>query len=317
MRLAYVIIISFGSVAFGYIVRRIAARRGRGTGLLRLSAGLKTVAIALVTPLVTISSLWSLSLTGMQFALLPFFGVFALVLGGTAGIVLSRILSLPPYQAGSMFTSSLFSNISTLAAFVAFTMFGDAGFVSIQLYALMELPFYYAVAFPLSYEISRGALRNFRFSFGNLREKPIIFFPLGAVAAGALLRISPLEKPQFMYGLSSFLVPLMAVLFGLSIGLTLKIREIGRYRREIILVHGIKFLFIPAVLITLGALAGLPRIMDGIPFKSLIVASFSPVGFLAVVPPAIYGFDTDLANSAWLMTTLSYALILPVLYLVL
>ena len=317
MRLAYIVIISFGSVFLGYAIRLAASSRGGEGAVMRTSAFLKTVAIVFVTPLATINSLWGISFSGMRLVLLPFFGVTALSLGGAAGLFLIRMLKLEPYKAGSLFTSCLFSNISTLAAFVAFMMFGDAGFVTIQLYALMELPFYYAVAFPFSYEVSKGMPRNFRFSLKNFRDKPIVFFPLAAVAAGLLLRVSPVQKPAFMDGLSSVLVPAMAVLFGLSIGLTLKIGKVRLYRREIALVHGIKFLLIPAVLSALGYIAGLPRVMGGVPFKSLVVASFSPVGFLAVVPPTVYGFDVDLANSAWLVSTLSYAVILPFLLTVL
>jgi hypothetical protein len=309
--------VSFGSVLLGYLVRFHAAPRRGDEVLSRLSAGMKTFAVAVLLPIATISSLWSFSLSSGALAYLPAFGILALLIGGAAAVFLIRFFKIEPFRAGSLFTSCMFSNISALAAFVAYTMFGETGFAAIQLYALLEQPFYYAVGFPLSYEISKGALRDFRFSLKNLKEKPIIFFPLGAVAVGTLLRLSPLDKPEFMYSVSAFLVPVITVLFGLAIGLTLRIREIKKYRPEVLMAHGVKFLVIPAVIIGLGALSGLPGVMEGIPFKSLVIVSFSPVGFLAVVPPAVYGFDVDLANSAWLTTTLSYALILPVLLLVL
>jgi hypothetical protein len=317
MRLAYILSVSFGSVVFGYIIRLFALRPEGDEALSRLSAGMNIFAVAVLLPVATISSLWSFSITSGALAYLPVFGILALLIGGTAAVLLIRIFKIEPYRAGSLFTSCMFSNISALAAFIAYTMFGDTGFAAIQLYALLEQPFYYAVGFPLSYEISKGALLNFRFSLRNLKEKPIIFFPLAAVAAGVILRLSPLEKPEFMYVMSAFLVPVITVLFGLSIGLTLRIREIKKYRREVLMAHGVKFLVIPAIITGLGVLSGLPEILGGVPFKSLVIVSFSPVGFLAVVPPAVYGFDVDLANSAWLTTTLSFAFILPVLLLVL
>jgi predicted permease len=42
-----------------------------------------------------------------------------------------------------------------------------------------------------------------------------------------------------------------------------------------------------------------------------------PVAFNALVPPVVYGFDLDLANSAWIITTLGLLVILPVLYVLL
>ena len=57
--------------------------------------------------------------------------------------------------------------------------------------------------------------------------------------------------------------------------------------------------------------------MAGLPFKVLVVVSFMPVAFNALVPPALYGFDLDLANSAWIVTTLALLVIVPGLYLVL
>ncbi len=76
----------------------------------------------------------------------------------------------------------------------------------------------------------------------------------------------------------------------------------------------IKFLIVPAVMIPVGLLFGLHTVSDGVPFKMLVVLSVMPVAFNALVPPAIFGFDLDLANSAWVVTTASLIVIVPVLY---
>ncbi len=317
MRVAYILVVSFGSVLAGYAVRRMLESRGRGGAAGRASSRLIVFAMVFLLPLATINSLWGISLGEGRLALLPLFGILALSLGGAAALALVSALGMNPHRGGAFFAVGMFSNLSALASFVAFMMFGDLGFVSIQLYVLLEQSFYYIVGFPLSQWVGTRGTGSFRFGFRNLGEKPVVLFPLGAVAAGFLLRLSPLAKPGFMAGLSSVLVPVITAFFGLSIGLTLKVSRMKNYKREIALAHGIKFLFIPAVLSLLGFLAGLPRVMGGVPFKSLVAASFSPVGFLAVVPPTIYGLDVDLANSAWLATTLTYAAILPLLFLVL
>jgi predicted permease len=228
-----------------------------------------------------------------------------------------RSFRIEPYRAGSVFSSSMFSNISALSAFIVFVLFGDEGFAYVQLYALFEQPLYYTVGFPLSYAVSTGALRKFRFSPRLLLDKPVAFFPLGAVFIGVLLRLSGIAKPDFMYTVSKLLVPLITFLFGIAIGITLKVSRTARYRKEIVLIHFVKFLIVPALVIPLGLFAGFAGISGGVPLKALAIVSFSPVAFLAVIPPTIYGFDVDLANSAWLVTTLSFVLIVPLLILVL
>lgn len=315
MRVAYILAVSFGSVLLGYIIRLIMTSQGRGSGAAQLSSRLIVFAMVFLLPLATINSLWGISLGDRRLVLLPFFGILDLCLGGGAALVLIRIFSMKPLQAGAFFSVGLFSNLSALASFVAYIMFEDLGFVSIQLFVLLEQSFYYIVGFPLSQWAGTAGAGSFRLGFQNLKEKPVVLFPLGAVIVGFLLRLSPWMKPAFMGGLSAVIIPINTVLFGLSIGLTLKLGRMNLYKREIALAHGIKFLFIPLGISTLGILAGLPQIMGGIPFKSLVVASFSPVGFLAVVPPTIYGLDVDLANSAWLATTLSYAVVLPLVFL--
>jgi predicted permease len=41
-----------------------------------------------------------------------------------------------------------------------------------------------------------------------------------------------------------------------------------------------------------------------------------PTAFMALVPPVLYGFDLDLANSAWLVTTLALLIVFPILFLI-
>ncbi len=276
-----------------------------------LSDRMKQVAVMALLPLAAISSLWSFAPASGKLALFSLLGAGSLFLGGLAAVLCIRRFRIEPYRAGSFFSSSMFYNISALAAFIAFVLYGEEGFAYIQIYALFEQPLYYTLGFPLSYAISKANLSSFRFHPRILLEKKVAFFPLGAVLIGTLLRLSGIPKPQFMYQLSHILVPVITVLFGLAIGLTLKIGAIGQYRKEIILVHLIKFLFVPACLIPIGILLGFGSIRGGLPLKTLVIVSFSPVAFLAAIPPAIYGFDVDLANSTWLTTTVSYMVLLP------
>lgn len=92
-------------------------------------------------------------------------------------------------------------------------------------------------------------------------------------------------RPPFLATVSSYLIPGITVFLGIAIGMTLRIGKVGLYRREIAMIMGIKFCIIPLVNIPLGYLLGLGRIMEGVPLKIVVILSFMPVAFVAVIPP--------------------------------
>lgn len=109
-------------------------------------------------------------------------------------------------------------------------MFGDRGFILVQLFTMFEVfIYYYAIGFPLSYQISRGVLQVFRFSFAWLREKPAAFVPVGAIVIDSLLRVAGVPRPALMEALSALLIPLVIGLLGFAIGLTLNVGRIRDY----------------------------------------------------------------------------------------
>jgi predicted permease len=109
-------------------------------------------------------------------------------------------------------------------------------------------------------------------------------------------------------------VPCVAACLGIAIGLTLRFTGIRSYRTEIGYVLLIRFLLLPAVMVPTGLLLGLGGVGEGIPLKVVMIVSVMPVAFNALVPPAVYGFDLDLANSAWIVSTACLIVVVPVLF---
>ena len=99
--------------------------------------------------------------------------------------------------------------------------------------------------------------------------------------------------------------------------LALRFTRMASYPREVAAVVIVRHLIVPLVMIPVGIALGLAGISDGLPLKVLIIVSVMPVGFSTLVPPAIYGLDLDLANSAWLASTALLAVIIPGLFLLL
>ena len=110
---------------------------------------------------------------------------------------------------------------------------------------------------------------------------------------------------------------LATVLFLFAIGLGLRLSRVSCYAREAAALAIVKFIGVPLLLVPLAALAGLGSIDGGLPLRVVTVLSCMPVAMTALVPPALFGLDVDMANALWIFSTLALVVILPVLYFVL
>ncbi|WP_455383258.1 AEC family transporter [Salinispira pacifica] len=319
-KILFILGVSVGSVLLGYLVRRVrVAGRSLDEGAAAVwSRRMKIAAIFVLNPVPVIDSFWKLSLQTRGILLLPLLGVLSLLIGGAAAVALSRIFRIPPNRAASVFTCGMFTNIVSFGGLIAFVFYGTVGYALVQLFNMLVSSSYYVVGFPLSRRISLGPRRRDQPSPpGPFREQPYLFVPIAALAAGIVLNLLHVPRPAPLDTASNILIPSLAGMLGFSIGLTLFVSRIGTYRKEIPLVMLIKFVIVPGIMIPLGALLGLPGAGDGTAFKVLVILSVMPVAFNALVPPALYGFDLDLANSAWITTTLALVVIIPALYLIL
>jgi predicted permease len=238
-------------------------------------------------------------------------------MSAASSIAILKAFPVEPKRAASVFTSGMFSNIMTFGGLTAFILFNIEGYSLIQLFNLLIGPINYIVGYPMSHQISTGAKNPFIISPRIFKTRPYVLLPIAALLVGLFLHAVGLEQPAFLPKLRSVLIPVVTASMGVAIGLTLSLGRIGKYRKELAMVFFIKFIISPAVMALIAFAFGLHTMMDGIPFKVTIVASAMPVAFNALIPPSIYGFDLDLANSAWLTTTLAFAAVLPVLYTVL
>ena len=331
-RMLFVLSVSLGSVLFGYLLRRwwTGATAMEGAGPPRLarsettrnrlesvSAKLKIAAIFVLNPVPIINSFWALPLEERGLLVMPILGIISLSVAGGSAIVMNRLLRIPPKRAASVFTSGMFTNILAFGGLIAFVLFGHIGYAIVQLYNMFIDFGYYVVGFPVSRRLSLGAGKRAEISFSLIREQPFLFIPVAAIVAGLFLNVFGIDRPRLLHEASSVLIPTISAMLGTAIGLTLYIGRIARYTKEIALVSAIKFLIVPSVMIPLAAAIGLTGVMGGLPFNVVVIVSFMPVAFTALVPPAIYGFDLDLANSAWIVTTLALAVIVPALFAVL
>lgn len=318
-RLIFVLGISLGSVFAGYLLKRIAGGSLRfvRTHAGEISRALKLTSIFILNPIPIINSFWQLQLESGRLALFPLLGLLMLAVGGGAAVAANRAFRIPPSRAASVFVSSMFTNIVTFGGLTAFVFFGSDGYGFVQLFNMFVSLAYYAVGYPVSEQLARKDRTGFTISARIILERPYLLAPITAIAIGITLNLLGVGRPAIIGHVSDLLIPIITGLLGLSIGLTLYFGRIADYVREIMLISVIKFVIVPAVMIPVGLLLGFHHFAGGVPFKVLAIVSVMPVAFNALVPPVVYGFDLDLANSAWIVTTLGLLVILPLIYVVL
>ncbi len=318
-QLFFVLAVSVGSIVAGYLLQLLFAglRLADSRGLGAASRVIKLVSFFFMNPVAILSTFWGLSLPALSVLALPLLGVFSVLLGAGAALLAIRAFRVPAERAASVFTCGVFSNVVTFGGLIAYTMFAESGYGLAQLFTVLMSPAYYMIGYPVSSNIARGEEHVLRLSSENLKENPYLAIPLLGIAAGVALRFAGPPRPEVMGTIVAVLVPCVAGLLGLAIGLTLQPSRIAGYRREILMILGIRHLVVPLVMIPLAWALGYGGVAGGLALKVIVVLSVMPVAFNALVPPAIYGFDLDLANSAWLVSTATLVVVVPVLFLTL
>jgi len=318
-KLVFILATTLGSIAVGYLARIALTRNNlvSDNRALTISRVMKLAAFFCVQPIAIISTFWAMSLVAGPVLLFPILGLFSVFVSGGAALLSVRLLQIPDSRAASVFVAGTFTNVLTFGGLIGFVFFDEPGYSLAQLFTTFISASYYLVGYPISGNIARGASRVLRVEPRAMAEHPLLFVPIGAMAAGAGLNFAGIHRPEFVGMIVELVVPTVAVLLGMSIGMSLRFSTVNAFKREVGAVMLIKFVILPLVMVPIGLLLGLPSVGDGTAFKMLVVLSVMPVAFNALVPPALYGFDLDLANAAWLVTTAALIVLVPLLSILL
>lgn len=317
-QLLFILSISFGSIIVGYGAQRLIQSRKPGLDhtLPPVSRYMKLTAFFVFNPITFVSTFWAMPLADGRVLALPLLGLASVIIGMLGAVAVIRLLKIPPHRAGSVFTCVTFGNVLTIAGLIAYTFFGEPGYFLVQLTNLFMYPAYFLLGYPISANVGLGRKPVFKVSLASFKENPFLALPFAATATGIIIRAAGVPRPELLGHVVAFIVPCSAATLGISIGLTLKFTRVRSYLREIAAIIVVRHLLLPAILIPAAFLLGLHEISNGLPLKVAIILSCMPAAFSALVPPAIYGFDLDLANSAWMVSTALLAIIVPALYLV-
>ncbi len=297
-----------------------------------LRVRLQWLALLVINPIAFVGAVWALDLSDASLLALPVVGLSTLMFGALLGLAGSRLLGLPPERAGVYIPSSSFTNIGSIGGLIIFVLAGEAGFALVPFYKLFEETWYYSVLFPTAKrygEIVRAAetgravpggasapapRRDSRWEIlRRVATDPFILISLGSVSAGLILNLAGARRPSFYPELNSVLIPLASWIVLFTIGMRMKIGNLFEDPRTVTLLISTRQVLLPAFALCLGTLLGLGRTEGAIGLKTVLVLSSMPIGFLGVVPPALYGLDVEFANRLWLVSNSMLVVTVPVL----
>jgi predicted permease len=286
----------------------------------RLARTSSQTSIVLLIPPMSMLVFWTAELPAGPSAALPFLGLGVHLLGGAAGWLLARSAGFDRPVQGACFLGGASSNVLTFGGIVSVLLLstrddphGEQALSAMQLYRVLEGPFYYLVAWPVAAILSRTGPQaapwgeTFRRSF-----RPVTLLPLAAMAVGVGLNLAGVRRPGVLNGVAAWLVRGNVVLLGLTVGLTLRRAAVGKRLPLCLGISAIKFALLPLAAGSALWLLG----FRGLHLQTALVCASMPVAFMAVVGANLVGLDEEVLGSLWLFTTASMVVVVPVLAMV-
>jgi len=308
----------FFGLIIGYSIQLLEQRRiiRLPISLEKLRKLLQKIGLLFFMPISFIGALWIIKIDNIKIVALPFLGIFALLIGGLLGLTAARFLRLKQKETGSMFTCGSFTNIGSIGGLICYIFLGEEGFALVPIYKLFEQVIYYAIGFPIAKSFSSNINKkeNIIFHLKRVFTDIFVIVALLSIIIGTFLNLSGIERPIFYKTINAIFIPAGTVVLLVSIGLAMKFGKVKSYINECMAISIIKFVLVPSIISTIAFFLGYGKIGEGLPLKVVIILSSMPVAFSALIPASIYDLNLDLANSCWLVTTLSLIVILPLLF---
>ncbi|MEG2173604.1 MAG: hypothetical protein RRY29_10175 [Desulfovibrionaceae bacterium] len=285
--------------------------------LLLVRQRMQRFALFVCMPTSAMFSLWGLPSPSALYTLFPLFGIVGWLTGGLAGLAVARFLGLSRSQTGSVFCCATLTNIAGIGGLVCVLFLGEQSIALVALYRMCEEFYYFGIVCPVSRAFGTGqGGMNFSSALRHLVHDKVIGMILLTLSLGLGLNLAGIPRPAGCGFLASGIMIFATMMFLVAIGMSLRISHLGLYTRQCLGIICCKFLVVPAVIISLAWLCGLGHIDNGLPLKVMCILSAMPVAMNALVPPALFGLDVDLANTCWLGTTAALVVVVPLLLLV-
>ncbi len=312
------LLFSFGliflGICTGQIIKKLQNRISQRIPLHKVMIILRDIAFLILNPIVLINSFWIVDTSNITLIVLPFICIITLALGGGLALVFSRAFKHSNTKKAAMYACGTLSNVGTVGSLVVFTFLGEYAYSIAAMFYVFE-PFYvFLIGYTFTKALCEGNFNIKERLKGVITDKPLLIY-FSAILIGIALNFSSLTRPVFMEKYNQHMIPLVSFTLIFTTAYKMHIGKIKHNLRESFVIVGIKYVFIPLSALCIAYFFGLQHIENGLVIKVLIIMTLIPTSFNSLMLPDLFNADRDIINSAWIMTMLPLAFIIPLEYL--
>ncbi|PWI32260.1 hypothetical protein DI392_16435 [Vibrio albus] len=304
---------TFGIIITGFILG-LFFQRYFNQFASKLSLAATKIALMSLIPFSVFISLWQLEQMRMELFYLPVIGASVILSGALVGKIVSAKLSLTDKQAAAIVPVASMYNLGALGNLIVFSILGEDGVAVLALFKLFEELIYFGGIFPYAKSKSQDAEMR---ATQNKRvwKDPIFLIALTAVSSGLLLNLAGIERPQFLYSFTYWMIPLGTFLLVFSVGLTFNLKG-GKIWRNLAIATALgRNIAAVTVVIVLLTVFGLWQVDDRLVSSVCLILAVMPTAFMSTLPSVLYDLDNDVANTGWIASYGVSAAVIPLMLL--
>ncbi len=309
--------ISLG-LGLGFLLGMLFRRYATNQDILpRLRILVQKLCLLVLNPIAFVGAVWILPIERGPLILLPVVCIFGQASGFLIGCLAMRIKPLPPAQAIGFRTSCSFTNTGNMGGLIVFLLLGEIAFALVPLYKLLEEFWGYGVLFPYARQqaIKAGLIEEAGKQMHPLLRivsDPFFLIVALSILLGLTFNLLDLERPTFYGELNSWLIPTSSFLLLAAVGSQIRIGRIPLYWKPALVITGLRMCLIPLCVLAFALLLGFGA-GDSLTLKTIAILGMMPMAFISLVPASLYNLDSDLVSTAWIFTTGSLIVSVPLL----
>lgn len=306
-------VFTFSIIAAGFISGLLLQRYLRHSSS-SVSVAVTRMSLMVLIPFSVFVSLWQLDNIRTELLLLPVIGACVIVAGTGVGVAIAKKFALTPEQTGALVPITGLYNIGALGNLVLFISYGENGVAMMALFKLCEELLYFALVFPYAKSKSQDpSLKETQNK--QVWKDPIFIIALTAVSCGLLLNITGIERPEFLYSVSKWTIPVGTFLLILSVGLTFNLKGGKKWQKLSITAALVRSVVAVTVVLALLSLFNLWHIEEKLVAKICLVLAVMPTAFMGTLPAVLYGLDKEVANTGWISSYIVSMILTPLMLL--
>lgn len=273
-------------ISIGYFSKR--------TGLLRKEDNrvLNSVIVYITMPALIFLAVFESEIS-LSIFIIPLLALITVAASMTAAFIFGRLARSGRTTFGALLLVSTVGNTGYLGFPLTLQLFGIENLIKAVFYDLfgtVVILFTAGLIVAGKYGEKEGKI--------NMLKEILLFPPfLGLLAALALKGVG---LPEFLVDVIGFLAGATVPLIMLSIGLSLEVGQVGRYKLEIGIVGAIKLILSPMVALGGAMVLGMNAVDLGI----TVLEASMPAAMFSMIIGLKYGLDNDFLPAAIVTTTM-------------